>query len=145
MTSGRNVRLAGTVYSHKINLNRMGATSNRSFRRISDLCSDKKKVALVTTMWDKIAQREKGIKREECLNNMYWKPLIDAGASVHRFENTSQSAWSIINAILGRDCKEVNDLRQAWEDIGEDLNNTIADDEFSRDLDALLSRDISQF
>jgi len=109
MTSDRNLILAGTVYLHKINLNRMGATSKRSLRRMSDLCPDKKKVALVTTMWNQIYQREDGIKREECLNNTYWKPLLDAGASVHRFENTSQSAWSIINAILVQDSKDVND------------------------------------
>jgi len=112
---------------------------------MSDLCPDEKKVALVTTMWDQIHRREDGIKCEECLNNTYWKPLLDTGASVHRFENTSQSAWSIITAILVQDSKEVNDLRQAWEDIGKDLNNTIADGELSRSLDALLSKDISQF
>jgi hypothetical protein len=145
MTSDRNLTLAGTVYSHKINLNRMGATSNRSLRRMSDLFPDKKKVALVTTMWNQIHRREDGVKREECLNNTYWKPLLDAGASVHRFENTSQSAWSIINAILVQNSKEVTDPRQAWEDIGKELNNTTADGELSRNIDALLSKDISQF
>ena len=144
MTSDRNLTLAGTIYSHKINLNRMGATSNRSLRRMSDLCTDKKKVAFVTTMWNQIHQREDGIKREECLNNTYWKPLLDAGASLHRFENTPQSAWSIINALLVQDSK-VNDLRQAWEDVGKELNNTIADGELSRSLDVILSKDISRF
>jgi len=146
MIFDRNIRLAGTVYLHKINLNRMGATSNRSLRKMSDICPDKKKLALVTTMWDQILEREDGVKREEALINTYWKRLLDAGASTHRFENTSQSAWSIINALLGQDRKKVlEDRLQAWEDCKKDLDNTIANSEFSRTLDGLLSGDTSQF
>jgi len=146
MTFDRNIRLAGTVYLHKINLNRMGATSNRSLRKMSDICPDKKKLVIVTTMWDQIRERDDGEKREEDLNNTYWKRLLDAGASAHRFENTSQSAWSIINALLGQDCKKVlKDRLQAWEDCKKDLENTIADSEFSRNLDGLLFRDSSHF
>ena len=146
MIFDRNIRLAGTVYLHKINLNRMGATSNRSLRKMSDICPDKKKLALVTTMWDQIPEREDGVKREEALINTYWKRLLDASASTHRFENTSQSAWSIINALLGQDRKKVlEDRLQAWEDCKKDLDNTIANSEFSRTLDGLLSGDTSQF
>ncbi|KIM49766.1 hypothetical protein M413DRAFT_115814 [Hebeloma cylindrosporum] len=140
-----NITLAGTVYSHKINVNRMGATSNRSLRRMSDLCPDKKKVALVTTMWDQISRREDGLKREESLNDTYWKPLLDKGATVHRFENNSQSAWSIINGILGQGSQELEDRLRDWEDFGKDLNRITAEGELSRNIDAIISSDISQF
>ena len=59
-----------------------------------------KNVVLATTMWDKLYGDDDGDKREMGLKEEYWNAMIDQGATVERFLNTSESAWSIVNNMV---------------------------------------------
>jgi hypothetical protein len=59
------------------------------------------KTALVTTNWssdpyDVLDRREEEMKGE------HWKPLIENGLRVFRFQRNMASAWVIINSLLNR-------------------------------------------
>ena len=59
-----------------------------------------KNVVLATTMWDKLYGDGDGDKRETDLKEKYWNGMIDEGAAVERFLNTSESAWSIVDNMI---------------------------------------------
>ena len=62
-----------------------------------------KNVVLATTMWDKLhPQFDDGNKREKDLEKRYWNVMIHHGATVERFLNTSDSAWSIVDNVVKR-------------------------------------------
>ena len=62
-----------------------------------------KNVVFATTMWDILGSKiNSGKKREQGLIEEYWKAMIHRGATVERFLNDSDSAWSIVNNIVGR-------------------------------------------
>ena len=57
------------------------------------------KVVLVTTMWGRV-NPERGASREEELRTQYWRQMIANGSCVLRFEDSFESAWSIVDKIL---------------------------------------------
>lgn len=57
-------------------------------------------VILVTTMWSEVDEA-KGASRENELRETYWKPMIDGGCKMMRFNYTSESAWHIIAQLSG--------------------------------------------
>ncbi|KAF9054817.1 hypothetical protein BJ165DRAFT_1607392 [Panaeolus papilionaceus] len=93
--------LDGIIRFHPMSDNRldMKAPTTRKAR----LCTDPKltRVVLLTTMWD----RAQSVKQKDTFNSRrqelshFWKPLLDAGATQADFNNTPESAWSVINAI----------------------------------------------
>jgi hypothetical protein len=82
-------------------------------------------------------EREKGLKEE------YWNFMIYHGATVERFLNTSDSAWSIIDNVVKRnknDQKAVLLFQQEMIDQKKSLSATSAGRALSRDLDRLVER-----
>jgi len=61
-----------------------------------------KNVVLATTLWDKLTEPDEGDNREKGLKEEYWNGMIDHGAAVERFLNTSDSAWGIIDNIVNK-------------------------------------------
>jgi hypothetical protein len=59
-------------------------------------------VVIVTTMWSDIKE-EDGVRREAQLKGGYWQEMVVNGCKTERFENTYESAWSIINSVAGKD------------------------------------------
>ena len=59
-------------------------------------------VTLATTMWDKLSEFDDGDEREKGLKEEYWNAMIDHGAAVERFLNTSNSAWSLVDNMFKR-------------------------------------------
>ena len=57
-------------------------------------------VTLATTMWDKLSKFDDGDEREKGLQEEYWNAMIDHGAAVERFLNTSNSAWSLVDNMV---------------------------------------------
>ncbi|KAJ3513208.1 hypothetical protein NLJ89_g3076 [Agrocybe chaxingu] len=122
------VKLTGIAFFHRISDNRMAGTPHRNLRMFGELCGDKAahNVVLVSTMWDTL-ERRTGEERERQLKQYFWKKMIEHGASVDRFENTSQSAWSIIDNIIERaDVQEALLLQEEMVDLGMRLNETSA-------------------
>ena len=119
----------------------MAGSPHRNLRMFGELCGDQavKKAVLVTTMWDKV-QRDKGVnvRREKELFEIYWKPMIQYGASTARFTNSADSAWDIIDPILKQRETEVLLLQEELVDLKRALNETQAGKILYSDLNRLL-------
>ena len=82
----------------------MSGSAYKNLQMFGRLCGDISlpRTCLVTTMWDIMkdkalaSNREDQIKRE----GNFWRTLIDGGAIAKRFDNTSASAWDIVDGIL---------------------------------------------
>ncbi|KAI6118660.1 hypothetical protein EV401DRAFT_1550773 [Pisolithus croceorrhizus] len=99
-TYKKNIKLSGVLYLHRISDNRVSGTPLRNYNMFKELCGREnfKNVILVTTMWDEITE-EVGSAREKELQSDFWWSMINLGSTVHRFEGTMESAWSIINSL----------------------------------------------
>ena len=69
-----------------------------------DLCGSDypRNVVLVTTMWSKIAEAD-ALRREDELRKIYWKPMVDLGSNVIRYQDTAESAWGAVKLLLPAD------------------------------------------
>jgi gas vesicle protein len=134
------------MYLHRITDNRMAGSPHRNLRMFGELCGDQavKKVALVTTMWDKVyassrKQQEAVALRERELYDGYWNTMVNHGASTARFENTPASAWKIVDIILRQHEAEVLLLQEEIVDLKRALNETAAGKTLYTDLQRLLA------
>ena len=82
----------------------MSAVPQRNLHIFEELIGSRsaESVTLATTMWDKLSRFDNGDERENGLKEEYWKGMIDHGAAVERFLNTSDSAWSIVDNIVNK-------------------------------------------
>ncbi|KAF8905759.1 P-loop containing nucleoside triphosphate hydrolase protein [Gymnopilus junonius] len=94
-------KLGGVIYLHDISAPRFfSGTARRNLQMFRSLCGEDvlDNVVLGTTKWVlKVPDSE---LRHEQLKADYWKPLIDKGAHALRFDNSFQSGWSLIDALL---------------------------------------------
>ena len=58
------------------------------------------RVVLATTKWDDVLP-DIGQRREQQLSETYWKEMLDKGSNMTRFLLTHESAWDIVDLILG--------------------------------------------
>ncbi|KAI6115620.1 hypothetical protein EDD16DRAFT_1057790 [Pisolithus croceorrhizus] len=120
-----NVKLGGIIYTHRITDNWMSVPVCKNLVMFSRLCGDKAAcgVRLVTTMWDKVTNRDLAERRVLQLENNLWRPLIEEGARHKRFEeNSSRCAWGIIQDLTGRG--EALLLQEELVDAGRYLSET---------------------
>jgi len=101
-----------------------------------------KNVVLATTMWDKLHPKfDDGNKRENGLKENYWKVMIHNGATVERFLNDSDSAWSIVDNIINRaDRKAVLLFQEETIDQRQHFLTTAAGRALDLDLDRLIEK-----
>ena len=80
----------------------MGAIATQNLRVFKEFCGDTalKNVIMVTNMWGKVTLEE-GETREQQLrdNDRYFKSLLKANATMHRHDNTLESAHRIVRQI----------------------------------------------
>ena len=103
--SERNAKLAAVVYVHQIaDTHTFGGTPHFNLRRLGELRGERsaRNIVLVTTMWDKFGRNADNEKREDDLKAGYWNIMTQHGATVDRFENSSTSAWAIVDKIVAR-------------------------------------------
>lgn len=95
------MKLSGVIYLHEISQTRMLGTSLKNLDMFNKLCGDEgtKNVILATTKWGEVSP-EVGARREQQLKDRHWKPMIDLGSQLHRFGDSKESGWTIIEAIL---------------------------------------------
>ncbi|KAF4582668.1 hypothetical protein EYR40_002591 [Pleurotus pulmonarius] len=141
-TYERNVKLAGILYFHRISDNRMAGTPLKNLHMFEKLCGKTalKNIILTTTMWDEV-EGKTGEQREEELKKHYWKSMISQGSTAMRFENTEQSAWNIIDAIVNsHNERYAVELQEELVDMKQGLPETKAGQELYGKLQALVSR-----
>ena len=91
----------------------MSKSVYKNLQMFARLCGDTSlpRTRLVTTMWDIVEDRALARDREDQLKceRGLWQTLIDGGAIAKRFDNTSASAWDIVEGILrmGKDGDEL--------------------------------------
>lgn len=93
-------------------------------------------VVLATTMWDKV-DGQVGILREKELKNGYWKTMIKQGSRTVRYRNTRESAWDILDGVLGHNCLAVL-LQREMVDMERQLRETQAGQKLYDTLETLM-------
>jgi hypothetical protein len=61
-----------------------------------------KNVILATTKWSDI-KGDVGERREKEIYDKHWSEMLGLGSDVARFENNCQSAWDVVNLVLGKE------------------------------------------
>ena len=84
----------------------------------ANLCGDDavRNVILTTTMWSRV-KADVGSQRERELRGKYWKPMLELGSGTHRFLDTHESAWSIINVFREKDQNDTLLLQEEMVDL----------------------------
>jgi len=128
------IKLAGILYLHRVSDNRVAGTPLKNLRMFEKLCGKKalQNVILVTTMWDKV-EGLTGSNREKELKGGYWKGMIKQGSRAVRYRNTYDSAWDILDSIIGDNRiavllqKEIVDMKRELceTDAGQTLYQTL--------------------
>jgi hypothetical protein len=47
-----------------------------------------------------MVSQDRGQMREDELNSKYWKSMIARGSNTTRFDNTTESAWRVVDYLL---------------------------------------------
>lgn len=97
------IPLAGIIYLHRISDNRMAGSLVDTLGLFSKLCgmSVMGNVIIATSMWDEVNEK-RGPQREQELIESFFKDMVANGCAVKRFEKTRESAWAIVDIILGK-------------------------------------------
>ena len=95
-------------------------------------------VIITTTMWDKVDEQI-GVQREKELKGVYWKPMINQGSRALRYFNTYESAWAILDGIVGHNRHAVL-LQREMVEMGRQLNDTDAGRALYSVLEQLVKR-----
>ncbi|KAF0639312.1 hypothetical protein FPSE5266_10285 [Fusarium pseudograminearum] len=123
------IRLHGIIYLHRISDVRMQGSAKKNLVTFKELCGEDalKKVVLASTMWD-IIPAEKATKREQELKDTpeFWGWMLSKGSSVHRYNNTAESAREIILSLTGHNAPIATDLQKQMVDEGKSLDETSA-------------------
>ncbi|PVF99438.1 kinase-like protein [Serendipita vermifera] len=135
----KGIKLTGLVYLHRISDNRMSGSSLRTLEMFKHVCGEDalQNVILVTTMGDAVNKSE-WTARENALREEFWQPMITSGAQMMRFEQTSESAWNIIDQLSG--VRRPIQLQREMVDTGKDLSQTAA----GRSLFGWISRKVAE-
>jgi hypothetical protein len=92
-------------------------------------------VIMVTTKWSKVMKE--GVEREQELKAHFWKDMIADGCRIARFEDSYDSAWSIIGSLRGEHTAQVQ-LPREMVDSKHRLNETQAGIALNKDLEQLI-------
>ncbi|KAI6113564.1 P-loop containing nucleoside triphosphate hydrolase protein [Pisolithus croceorrhizus] len=124
-TYRHSIKLTGVVYTQDVTDNSWSPTDMQGFQLLGRLCGDEAadQVRLVTTMWD-VADKLEADEMEGMLKETQWQPLIQAGAQPQRFNNTSESAWNIVEG-LGNTTKTLL-IQKELVDMGKAMGDTTA-------------------
>ena len=126
MSYRQKIKLAGVIYLHRISDNRMSASAWKNIELLENLCGERamRNIVLVTTMWGEVKE-DKGTQRERELHGEYWRPMLDKRTKAMRFQDTTESAWTIADSILGTDPSHL-DLQKDLVDGQKSLSETRA-------------------
>ena len=95
------MKLGGVIYLHDISLSRMLGATRKNLEVFQKLCGDDafRSVILGTTKWGDVF-KEEGDMRTEQLRDNYWRDMVDQGSKVFKFEDSSKSAWTMVDSIV---------------------------------------------
>lgn len=78
----------------------MAGSAAKNLRLFVDMCGYEAmpNVVIVTTMWSEVSQAD-GKRRENQLKTEFWKDMLAARCQVVAFQDTHESAWSILDRL----------------------------------------------
>jgi hypothetical protein len=96
------IKLRGIIYLHRITDVRMQGSAQRYFEMFKRLCGEKNlgHVVLITTMWDQLAQRGIGLRREDELRKDFWKEMEDKGSQIRIFDGSRGMANALVCRMM---------------------------------------------
>jgi len=115
----KGAKFAGIIYLYDISQARF-QPSQECLVMLNRLYGDAalRNVILATTKWDNV-DPNRGSQRERQLRDNHWQRLLSNGSKMRQFTRTSESAWTIVNLLLGErpidasPIQNVNGLRPA--------------------------------
>jgi hypothetical protein len=101
----------------------MAGSLLKNLQMFASLCGQKamKNVVIATTMWSEV-KMESGVRREEELKRDFWHVMLAGGCRTERFEDTYESAWSIV----GQNTRTTLLLQEEMGGVGKLLSETNA-------------------
>ena len=95
------MKLGGVIYLYDISLSSMLGTTRKNLEVFQKLCGDDafRSVILGTTKRGDVF-REDGDMQTQQLRDNYWRDMLDHGSKVFKFEDSSKSAWTMVDSIL---------------------------------------------
>lgn len=97
------VEIQGALYVHPVIEARMRGSGRKNLIMFTKVLGmhGMKNCRLVTTKWSKVDYAT-GVDRETelCEEEKFWRPLLNAGASTVRFQDTTESAIEIIKPLV---------------------------------------------
>jgi hypothetical protein len=136
----REVRLAGIILLQRITVNRMTDPPIRNVRKFEALCGENntRNVILVTTVWSHLSNKSVGERREAEMREGYWRKMLEYGSTTARFEDTYESAWSILDIVLTKSFVIPFLLQEEMSDLRKSLPKTESADALYKILQELL-------
>jgi chromosome segregation ATPase len=101
--SKENKFLTGIIHMRRITDNRMPRSALTNLRVLKKLCGADHyaHIALVTGHWDMVAPANGEARENELrMGDEYWLDMIRGGATVNRYENSTESALRILSQFL---------------------------------------------
>lgn len=130
------MKLAGIIYLYDISQARMLGTTLNNMEMFRKLCGKNalQAVILMTTKWGSV-NPDMGKSREKELCSEFWKPMIDAGSQIYRFDLSETSATKILNTLCDNYKQRENQktILQIQEEVV-DMAKRIPDTEAGRKL-----------
>jgi hypothetical protein len=133
-------KLAGVIYMHRISDKRFTGISGRNFKTFRELCGDTtlKNVIIVTNMWGEVSQ-DVGESREKELSSNFFKPALEKGAQMARYQNSEQSAHDIIRSIMKNQPMTLQ-IQRELVDEGKNVIDTAAGEAVNKGLNEQIRR-----
>ena len=93
------------IYLHDISQPRILNSYDKIFEMFSSLSEEEivGSIVLATTKWTEVKDKEMGVAREKALHSIFWAKMIYQGAQPHRFNDSPESAWSLIQNLLSEE------------------------------------------
>lgn len=131
------VLLHGIIYLHRITDVRMQGSAKKNLLMFKKLCGDDalRKVILTTTMWDKVPPHE-AVDREQQLVDTpeFWGYMVSKGSTVHRHNNTIESAIRILEELIHSNSTVTLDLQNQMVNQNQTLGETAAGKELGSEI-----------
>ncbi|KAK2754952.1 hypothetical protein CKAH01_05966, partial [Colletotrichum kahawae] len=137
--------LAGIVYLHPIQKNRISGSTARNFRMLEQMCGLEAldRVVLVTTMWNQIdpgtPQHENACQRQQELvdDSRFWGNMCRRGGRAMQFDGSKRTASQVVDTLLNSYAEKgpaVFKIQHEVVDEGLDIRASSAASELTRDL-----------
>ncbi|KAK3382555.1 P-loop containing nucleoside triphosphate hydrolase protein [Lasiosphaeria ovina] len=133
-TYSQGSKLSGIIYVHPITDVRMDGPSLRSLRMFRKLVGEDSldNIILATTHWGEV-EEETGRRREADLVSKFWKPFLDGGARMVRYDGGRESGLALVDMLVNKS-RVVLDIQRETVDEKKDLIDTGAGQVLNEEL-----------